>query len=136
MMNYNIEQAKTDLRNINNDLPLIDKMLKVASIITKVSDDKNIYNKPIVVGGLSMEIYTGSHYTTQDIDFVTSASIKLKELLLELGFTHESRIYICESLGVAVDIPDTTLEFTESYDRLIKFRRLCICNIYRRYFIR
>lgn len=121
MMNYTIEQAKIDLQNINNELSLYDKMLKVASIITKVSEDKNIYNMPIVVGGLSMEIYTGSQYTTQDIDFVTSASIRLKKVLMELGFTHESRIYIYESLGVAVDIPDTALEFSEAYDRLIKF---------------
>ena len=44
----------------------------------------------------------------------------MTELLLELGFNRESRIFFHEHIGVAVDIVDTALEYSESYERLRK----------------
>ncbi|MFQ3843264.1 DUF6036 family nucleotidyltransferase [Staphylococcus pseudoxylosus] len=121
MSSYTISEAKQQLDDISPDLPLIDRMLKVAVIITKLTEDKKIHNNSIIVGGLSMEIHSHSFYTTQDIDFVTSASIKLKTILKQLGFNDDNRVFIYEKLDVAVDIPDNALEFSESYDRLVKY---------------
>lgn len=94
-MSYSVEQAKYDLSEIDINEPLKERMLKVTSIITKYMEEhtKQISDVPIVVGGLAMEIYTNSEYTTRDIDLVSTASIKLKELLSDLGFKKE-RIYI------------------------------------------
>ena len=110
-MNYSVEQARNDLSEIDITEPLKDRMLKVASVITKYMEEHTtqISDVPIVVGGLAMEIYTNSEYTTRDIDVVSTASIKLKELLNDLGFKKE-RIYIYEPLKIAIDIVDETLD--------------------------
>lgn len=110
-MNYSVEQARDDLSKIEITEPLKDRMLKVASVITKYMEEhtEQISDVPIVVGGLAMEIYTNSEYTTRDIDLVSTASIKLKKLLNDLGFKKE-RIYIYEPLKIAVDIVDETLD--------------------------
>lgn len=119
-MSYSIKQAQDDLSRIDIGEPLTDKMLKVASIITKSMEQhsKQISDIPIVVGGLAMEIYTNSKYTTRDIDFVSTASIKLKELLEDLGFKKE-RVYIYDPLKIAVDVVDETLDPMD-YDNVNK----------------
>ena len=110
-MNYNVNKAKADLDKIQADKSLYDRMLEVAAIITKlmasyVKED----DQPIIVGGLSLEIYTDGEYTTHDIDFVSSASILLKEKLKELGFTDNQRIFQYPRLNVAIDIVDDVLD--------------------------
>ncbi|PKE12173.1 hypothetical protein [Macrococcoides caseolyticum] len=110
-MHYTIRQAKLDLERIESCQPLVQRMLKVAHIITKVLETEvtQINDKPIIVGGLAMEIYTHSEYTTHDIDFVTTSSIRLAEILLELGFKKET-IYEYEPLKVAVQIMSEPLD--------------------------
>lgn len=124
MKNDLILDAKKQLNLINPESSLTEKMYRVAAILTQLMDKLDTHpkkiNKPIVVGGLSLEFYTESGYTTRDIDFVTSASKRMTELLLELGFNRESRIFFHEHIGVAVDIVDTALEYSESYERLRK----------------
>lgn len=104
-MHYTINQAKIDLENIDKCEPLVERMLKVASILTKVLDAEvtQMNDKPIIVGGLAMEIYTHSEYTTHDIDFVTTASIRLTQILNELGFQKHT-VFEYEPLNVAVQI--------------------------------
>lgn len=104
-MHYTINQAKIDLENIDKCEPLVERMLKVASILTKVLDAEvtQMNDKPIIVGGLAMEIYTHSEYTTHDIDFVTTASIRLTQILNELGFKKYT-VFEYEPLNVAVQI--------------------------------
>ncbi|GAB3058858.1 hypothetical protein ACFOU0_04480 [Salinicoccus sesuvii] len=94
-MTYNIEQARIDMNSISSDSSLSDKMLEVSAIITRLmSEEVNEGDLPIIVGGLSLEIFTESKYTTHDIDFLTSASGKTKEILSEIGFVHEEQIFI------------------------------------------
>lgn len=104
-MHYTINQAKSDLESIDKCEPLVERMLKVASILTKVLDAEvtQMNDKPIIVGGLAMEIYTHSEYTTHDIDFVTTASIRLTQILNELGFQKHT-VFEYEPLNVAVQI--------------------------------
>ncbi|WP_166626766.1 hypothetical protein [Jeotgalicoccus sp. S0W5] len=86
-MTYSISEAKVDLDNIAEDEKLFDCMIKVASIITSLLEGKvKQSDMPIIVGGLSLEIYTESQYTTDDIDLVTSAYNIIEDNLLEIGF--------------------------------------------------
>src|SRR5699024_9802051 len=104
-MKYSIDEAKYDLRQIQSDTTQFHRMVNVASIITKLMSQKvNTSDMPIIVGGFSLELYTVGKYTTHDIDFVTSASILMDKLLLEIGFKKTSRMYHHDELNIAVDI--------------------------------
>lgn len=121
-MNYSISHAREDLSKIRLEEPLRDRMLKVAAIITKYMEEKVTHTSdlPIIVGGLAMEVYTSSKYVTRDIDLVSTASIKLGELLLELGFNKE-RVYIYSPLKVAVDIVDEVMD-PQNYEGINKIK--------------
>lgn len=72
-------------------LPLKDRNLRAASIITSICAKKHPRIKPIVVGGLSMEYYTDGGYSTQDIDFVATGHESMMSALEDLGFIREGR---------------------------------------------
>lgn len=104
-------------------------MMETAYIITDLMapySRKDAY--PIVVGGLSVEIYTQGDYTTRDIDIVTSSSIGLRELLLQIDFKKEGRIFYHEDIEVAIDVVDNFL--AGSYDRITKLEIAAGKNIY------
>lgn len=119
-MNYSISHAREDMSKLSLEEPLRDRMLKVAAIITKYMEEKVTHTSdlPIIVGGLAMEVYTSSKYVTRDIDLVSTASIKLEEFLLELGFEKE-RIYIYSPLKIAVDIVDEVMD-PQNYEGINK----------------
>ncbi|MEZ2459021.1 hypothetical protein ACBR55_10620 [Salinicoccus roseus] len=119
-MNYNENDARADIDRISSETELYDRMIQVAAIITKLMEGHvKVSDLPIIVGGLSMEIYTESKYTTHDIDFVTSASKEMEEKLLAIGFENSERVFQHKYLNVAVDIVDSVLE-PPDYDGLIK----------------
>lgn len=110
-MNYSIDDAQTDLDVISAEINLYDRMIAVSAVITKLmAEHVKESDMPIIVGGLSMEIYTESEYTTHDIDFVTSAFEVIKHKLLALGFECDGRIFQHTRLNVAIDIVDSKLE--------------------------
>ena len=80
--------AKNELEKLK-DTPKYESMLKVAGIITLLLEKYNI--KPIIVGGLSVEIYTQQEYTTRDIDFVSDGYERIQEILLSLDFKKEGK---------------------------------------------
>lgn len=86
-----------------------DKLIRVAGVITEYV--KEAYNiELIVVGGLSVEIYTDGGYTTQDIDFVGVNHEKIMQALSDLGFRREGRNSIHDELKVFVEVPDSVLK--------------------------
>lgn len=91
-------------------------MINTASVITKLLEKHNII--PIIVGGLSVEIYTENDYTTMDIDFVSQRHDLVEEVLLKLGFQKRGRIYYHEISEVLVEIPDNHL--AGSYEKVVK----------------
>ncbi|OZS78067.1 hypothetical protein CF394_07485 [Tetzosporium hominis] len=93
-------------------------MLKASAILTELVESEKVDAKPIVVGGLSVEIYTMSDYTTRDIDFVTTSSLLFAERLLKVGFKKEGRIYYMDELDLAVDVVANFLE--GDYERVQK----------------
>ncbi|MBP1934824.1 DUF6036 family nucleotidyltransferase [Ammoniphilus resinae] len=110
-----INEARVEIEKLV-DAPKYDAMINTAAIITKLLEKDNIH--PIVVGGLSVEIYTQSDYTTRDIDFVSDGYMKIADLLFKLGFEKEDRHFYHEKVEIAIEIPDNYL--AGDYNRDIK----------------
>lgn len=91
-------------------------MIQVSSIITQCLDTFDI--KPVIVGGLSVDIYTKGDYATRDIDFVSTGYEKINSVLSELGFIKENRHFYHNDLEVAVEIPSNQL--AGDFDRINK----------------
>lgn len=124
-----VEDIKAELIRIK-DKPKFEKMLDFASILTEYFAAKQI--KPIIVGGLSVEIYTRNDYMTHDIDFVTTGWHEFDKLLRELGFTKTQREWYHIDSEIAVEVPASFLE--GSYDKVIELqlpngRRLYVIGI-------
>lgn len=96
----------------------LDMMLQASAILTELIDNQRLDAQPIIVGGLSVEIYSMSDYTTRDIDFVTTSSEIFAERLLKVGFKKEGRIYYMEELELVVDVVASIL--VGDYDRIQK----------------
>lgn len=101
-----IDEAKHKLLELI-DVEKYDAMVKTAAIITTLLEKQGI--SPIVVGGLSVDIYTQHDYATRDIDFVSDGYHIISELLLSLGFVKDGRHFYHEIIEVAVEIPDNYL---------------------------
>lgn len=101
------------------DKPKFEKMVEFAALVTAYFEQQGI--KPVIVGGLSVEIYTRSHYTTRDIDFITDGWERFNLLLTqELGFQRTEREWYHKELEIAVEIPSNFLE--GSQDKIMKIK--------------
>src|SRR5699024_208474 len=75
--------------------------------------------KPIIVGGLAVEIYTRGHYTTRDIDIITPGRYEIGKFLTEeLGFKKLGRSWYNEELEISIEIPSNAIDGSE--DKTIK----------------
>jgi hypothetical protein len=84
-----------------------DTMMKMAGVITKHLEEEGI--QPIVVGGLSVELYSREQYTTRDIDFVAPNHHKISQILDQLGFRSYGKDFYHDELNVSIEVPSTTL---------------------------
>ncbi|HLQ96316.1 MAG TPA: hypothetical protein VK108_08015 [Pseudogracilibacillus sp.] len=112
-----LSQALVELTKTKNESKL-DSMLIVASIITKLLEPKNI--KPIIVGGLSVEIYTMGDYTTRDIDFVSDGYKEIEDLLYSLEFSKQGRHFYRDDIEIVIEIPDSYL--AGSLEKVLKMK--------------
>lgn len=86
-----------------------DRMLEFVAILTERLSGEGI--QPIIVGGLSVEIYTRGNYTTYDIDLIADGRNKIDCILTnEYGFNKEGRSWYHNELELAIEIPDNFLE--------------------------
>lgn len=72
----------------------------------------------VVVGGLSVEIYTDGGYMTQDIDYVGVNHEKIMQALVDLGFERVGKDSKNEDLRIYVEVPGSVLDGSE--DRVQK----------------
>ncbi|MEM1501800.1 hypothetical protein RG959_00105 [Domibacillus sp. 8LH] len=64
-----IDALRAQLKTLKQ-LPIRERMFEFAGLVTEYMSAFGI--KPVVVGGLAVELYTLSHYTTHDMDFIFS----------------------------------------------------------------
>jgi hypothetical protein len=103
-----VEELKLAIEDIIG-LPKFEKMLEFSSLLTEYFEE-SLNIQPIIVGGLSVEIYTRSSYTTHDIDFVSPGWEKFHDILTKLGFTKIEREWYHTDLEIAVEVPASHLE--------------------------
>jgi len=104
------------------DKPKFERQLEFASLLTDYFKSKGI--KPIVVGGLSVEIYTRNDYHTHDIDFVSDGWDLFDDLLTnQLGFTRTQRewYHLETEIAVEVRIEDIIIHRIEGIAFSLKF---------------
>ncbi|KAB8129868.1 hypothetical protein F9U64_14595 [Gracilibacillus oryzae] len=105
-----VDEIKKNMPKLKR-LSKFERQLEFAALITAFMSEKNI--KPIIVGGLAVEIYTRNDYHTHDIDFVSDGWEYFDKLLIELGFTKIEREWYHTELEIAVEIPSNFLEGSE-----------------------
>jgi hypothetical protein len=66
--------------------------------------------KPVLVGGSAVELYTGGAYTTGDLDFVGTVTSAVARKLLGAGFTRSGRHFIHEDGRIFLDFPGSQLD--------------------------
>lgn len=82
-------------------------MVETVAIFTELMEPYGI--KPVIVGGLAVEIYTRSQYTTQDIDLILARRDLADKIFLQLGFTKEGRHWFHPEIDVSIEIPGDAL---------------------------
>ncbi|MFA9556869.1 hypothetical protein ACERII_06180 [Evansella sp. AB-rgal1] len=113
-----LEQLKREVATLKTKNKF-NKMLQFSALLTEYFEPKGI--KPIIVGGLSVEIYTKGHYTTHDIDLITDGWEQFNDLLTnELDFKKINRIWYHEDLEIAIEIPSSYLE--GSLDKILQLQ--------------
>jgi predicted nucleotidyltransferase len=104
------ESSITKLNSLNGKSNF-EKMIGTVGILTDLLGEKQ---RPIIVGGLAVEIYTRNEYTTVDIDLILSYREKADEILVQLGFQKQGRHWFHPILLVSVEIPNFVLEDADS----------------------
>lgn len=99
-------------------LDKFERLLQTAAILTEALMQQGV--KPIVVGGLSVEIYSLSGYSTEDIDFVLNGYEKAGEVFKQLGFQRIGRSWLHPVAGVSLDIPSNDL--AGDYDKITELK--------------
>lgn len=98
-----LSELKAEFSKLNL-LSKHERMLELCGLLTSYLSESKI--TPIIVGGLSVEIYTRNHYTTQDIDLISDGRAQIDSLLTEeLGFKREGRVWYHEKLELSLEIP-------------------------------
>ncbi len=92
------------------------RALSISSVLEKALSKYDLH--PILVGGAAVEIYTNGLYTSGDLDYVLPHSSELKQVMCELGFEKEGRLFIHPKLQLIVEFPSSSLGKDESYEKI------------------
>lgn len=102
-----IEEAKAKIQSLLTKNKF-EKMIGTTAILTKLLEEEKL--KPVIVGGLAVELYTRNEYTTLDIDIILSQRDVADKYLNLLGFEREGRHWFHNDLMISIEIPDDMLE--------------------------
>ncbi|MGB5814115.1 MAG: hypothetical protein WBH85_14290 [Thermoanaerobaculia bacterium] len=69
--------------------------------------------KPILVGGAAVELYTGGAYSTGDLDFVGNVPPAVAAALREAGFERRGRHWMHEAGEIFIEFPSSGLDSGE-----------------------
>ncbi len=85
----------------------------VMSILTERLEEEGI--TPVVIGGAAVEFYTRDWYSTGDIDLAIDKSKRdeFYEVMEDLGFKKEGRMWAREDLNLYVEIPGDIKDIDE-----------------------
>lgn len=124
-----LKEARAILRELatNTELSVAEQHMRTAGVITAYVEEK-IGVKLIVVGGLSVEMYTEGDYMTEDIDFVGPNHEAIMACLKDLGYVKleetnknllgGAAMRYHEELKSLVEIPSSRLKDAD-YDRVM-----------------
>ena len=102
------------MTRLNQILVLPEGPARTAALVAWLQD---LYEadreKPILVGGAAVELYTGGAYTTGDLDFVGTVPPLVASALKEAGFDRRGRHWIHEVGEVFIEFPSTGLDIGE-----------------------
>lgn len=84
------------------------KRLEIASLISENLGEKG--TSSVVVGGSAVEFYTWATYATQDIDFVVTDPIHVKECMEELGFENNGAVWSFPETDLIIEFPTGPLD--------------------------
>lgn len=85
-------------------------------------------DRPALVGGAAVELYTGGAYATGDLDFVGEVPSKVASSLRAAGFRKDGRHWVCEAHQIFIEFPASLLSADEER-ALIKVGRVDITTI-------
>jgi DNA-binding XRE family transcriptional regulator len=71
--------------------------------------DDTAQQKPVLVGGGAVELYSGGSYTTGDLDFVGSLPVEAERHLRKVGFRRQGRHWIHEEHRIFLEFPSDQL---------------------------
>ncbi|WP_046179110.1 hypothetical protein [Domibacillus tundrae] len=111
-----IEKARQRLDSLE-DCSSFEKMIETTALLTELLEPYRI--QPTVVGGLAVEIYTRSDYTTVDIDVIISDRKTAGNILEQLGFLVNGKHWYHPRLLISIEIPNDILEDAD-LERVIK----------------
>lgn len=98
-------KSYTDLKREIANLALRGRFsayVELLGVIDEIMAEHKI--KPIVVGGMAIEIYTRCGYFVEDIDIMMKNSRLLKSVLDKLGFVERGNHYFIPGIEVGVEI--------------------------------
>ena len=82
----------------------------VAWLQTQYGED---LEKPVLVGGAAVELYTGGAYTTGDLDFVGRVPPAVATALEKSGFVRRGRHWVHEEGEIFIEFPSSSLDSDE-----------------------
>lgn len=102
-----IEQLKKLLADAGNVQDPLDRRMAVLAVVTEALAAAGV--RPVVVGGLAVELYTAGGYSTSDIDMVTPYTSKVNPIMESLGFVREGRHWLHAEIDVFIEMPEPPL---------------------------
>ena len=104
------------------------KQLLTVCLATRMLEEKG-HPAPVVIGGCALAYYSREVYFTADIDLACSDTSALSEVLKEIGFKKEGRLWISEELSLAVEAPASSLAGEDSQMETVEFEEGLYCKI-------